>query len=142
MRSGVHNSHFSCWDGGVVWKLRPTKLSPATQENVPASPAPGPRCGFTFHLISCYVIPLCLMDQGAENLTPDGSSHFVVHAILDVWHARHKNFHFISAVSLRALLHFRYHHHYQHHSISSCVTLFRENPSRSASVCVCVLVHT
>ena len=41
---------------------------PATQENVPASPAPGPRCGqlaghslsFTFHFISCYVIPLCL----------------------------------------------------------------------------------
>ena len=48
--------------------LRPPKLSPATQENVPASPAPGPRCGqlaghslsFTFHFILCYAIPLCL----------------------------------------------------------------------------------
>ena len=43
-----------------------------------------------------------------------------------------QNFHLISALSLRALLHFRYHHHYQHHRISSCVTLSRENLSRSA----------
>ena len=28
-----------------------------------------------------------------RNLTPDGSSHLVLHAILDVWHVWHKNFH-------------------------------------------------
>ena len=43
-----------------------------------------------------------------------------------------QNFPLISALSLRALLHFRYQHHYQHHRVSSCVTLSREKLSRSA----------
>ena len=51
-------------DGGVAGELRPPKLAPATQENVPASPRCGQLAGhslsLTFHFISCYVIPLCL----------------------------------------------------------------------------------
>ena len=57
-----------------------------------------------------------------RNLTRDGSSHFVLHAIPDVWHAW--DLHFIFSVLVA--------------SGPVCLPLHQFVPSQSVCVCVCV----
>ena len=85
--------------GGDVEELRPTRPSSTSQENVPALCPPWApvwaagghySSSFSFHLISRCVIPLRLTQQG-QKLTPYGSFHLVLYAILDVWHTWHLN---------------------------------------------------
>ena len=85
-------------DGGVAGELRPTKLSPATlgkRTCIACAWAPSWAAGGALifvHLSSHFVLRHSFVSDVARgrNLTPDGSSHVVVHAILDVWHAWHK----------------------------------------------------
>ena len=77
-------------DGGGAGELRPTKLSPAPQVNVPALPAPGAPSwaaggarifvhpSFHFMLRHSFVSDVAR----GRNLTPDGSFHcvFVCHS--------------------------------------------------------------
>ena len=77
---------------------------------------------FSFH----FVLRHSFVSDVARgrNLTPDGSSHLVLHAILDVWHVWHKTFHPI----------FVHHHHHPPHSPLS---RFGSCPLPNLSVCVC-----
>ena len=65
-----------------------------------------------------------------RNLTPDGSSHLVLHAILDVWHVWHKNFHpsFIIIIILLLIL----------LSLALALALCRIYQCVRVCVCVCV----
>ena len=79
--------------------FRPTKLSLTPQVTYLRRSAPGPRRGqlatlTLVHLPSHFVLRHSFVSDVARgrNLTPDGSSHLVLHAILDVWHAWHKTF--------------------------------------------------
>ena len=85
--------HLCTGTEGLQGELRPPKLSPATQENVPASPAPGwaplwaAGGALTFvHFAFHFVLRHSFASDVARgrNLTLDGSSHLVLHAILDV----------------------------------------------------------
>ena len=79
---------------------------------------------FSFH----FVLRHSFVSDVARgrNLTPDGSSHLVLHAILDVWHVWHKTFHPIFV------------HHHHHHPPHSPLSRFGSCPLPNLSVCVCV----
>ena len=103
-------------DRGVAGELRLPKLSPCNPGKrtcVACAWAPLWAAGgaltfvhFSFH----FVLRHTLVSDVARgrNLTPDGSSHLVLHAVLDVWHVWHKTFHPI----------FVHHHHPPHSPLS------------------------
>ena len=60
------------------------------------------------HLISCYVIPLCLAWRRADH-TPYGSSHVGLFCMLFLLSGIH---------GTKVSSHLRFHHHHQHHPVS------------------------
>ena len=140
MRSGVHNSLFSCrgtegLQGGSVQRSSPLQPRKAYLHHLRLGPVVGSWRGT--HLRSPFISfratsLLCVWRSKGQKPYPWRIIwfRFACHSWCLACVAQ--NFHLISAWSLWALLHFRYHHHYQHHRISSCVTLSREDLSRSA----------
>ena len=100
--------------GGDVEELRPTKLSSTPPGNVPAWAAGGYHSSsFTFHLISCSVIPLCLTQQEQK---PTRTYPIWIISSSCVCHSR-----CLAYVAPKIPFHLRFHddhHHHQHHLLS------------------------
>ena len=102
-------------DGGGGGKLRPTKRSPPTQGKRACIALTwalgcswqGTNLRVHLHLISCYVIPLCLAWRRADH-TPYGSSHVGLFCMLFLLSGIH---------GTKVSSHLRFHHH-NHHLVS------------------------